>query len=70
MPHETSIAKGHMLQTSNFYVMTNSNMWVVLVDQLTPEEEAYSQCFDKGGACRGRKLIGRNCVDLIVGGCR
>jgi len=33
-------------QVLNFYITINSNKRVVLVDQLTPEEEAYFQQFD------------------------
>jgi hypothetical protein len=46
MSSETSIAKGRRLQASNFYITINSNKWVALADQLTPEEEAYFQHFD------------------------
>jgi len=38
MPQANSIAKGHRLQATNFYVTINSNRRVVLADQLMPEE--------------------------------
>jgi len=41
-----SITKNCRLRTSNFYITINSNKRVVLVDQLTPEEEAYFKKFD------------------------
>jgi len=46
MSRATSIARGLRLLTLNFYVTINSNKRVVLANQLTPEEEAYFQCFD------------------------
>jgi len=46
MSHANSITKNRRLRSSNFYITINSNKRVVLVDQLTPEEEAYFQRFD------------------------
>jgi len=46
MSRATSIAKNCRIRTSNFYITINSNKRVVLVDQLTPEEEAYFKKFD------------------------
>jgi len=46
MSRATSITKNWRLRSSNFYITINSNKRVVLVDQLTPEEEAYFQQFD------------------------
>jgi len=46
MPQANSIAKGHRLWATNFYVKINSNRLVVLADQLTLEEEAYFKKFD------------------------
>jgi len=46
MPQANSIAKGHRLCATNFYVTINSNRPVVLADQLMPEEEAYFKKFD------------------------
>jgi len=46
MSPTNSITKSRRLRSSNFYIMINSNKRVVLVDQLTPEEEAYFQRFD------------------------
>jgi len=46
MSQANSITKNCRLRASNFYIMINSNKCVVLVDQLTPEEEAYFQRFD------------------------
>jgi len=46
MSRETSIAPGRRLRASNFYITINSNKRVVLVDQLTSEEEAYFNKFD------------------------
>jgi len=41
MSWATGIAKNRRIRTSNFYLTINSNKHAVLVDQLTPEEEAY-----------------------------
>jgi len=46
MSRETSVARGRRLRVSNFYITINSNKPVVLVNQLTPEEEAYFSCFN------------------------
>jgi len=46
MSQANSITKNRRLRSSNFYITINSNKRVVLVDQLTPEEEAYFQWFD------------------------
>jgi len=46
MSRANSITENQRLRSSNFYIMINSNKRVVLVDQLTPEEEAYFQQFD------------------------
>jgi len=46
MSQANSITKNRRLRSSNFYITINSNKHVVLVDQLTPEEEAYFQRFD------------------------
>jgi len=46
MSQANSITKNRRLRSSNFYITINSNKCVVLVDQLTPEEEAYFQQFD------------------------
>jgi len=46
MSQSTNIAKNCTLRTSNFYLTINSNKLVVLIDQLTPEEEAYFKKFD------------------------
>jgi len=46
MSRATNITKNCKLRTSNFYLTINSNKWVVLVDQLTPEEEANFKKFD------------------------
>jgi len=46
MSRSTNIEKNCRLRTSNFYITINSNKRVVLVDQLTPEEEAYFKKFD------------------------
>jgi len=46
MSQANSITKNRRLRSSNFYLTINSNKRVVLVDQLTPEEEAYFQRFD------------------------
>jgi len=46
MSQGNSITKNQRLRSSNFYITINSNKRVVLVDQLTPEEEAYFQRFD------------------------
>jgi len=46
MSQANSITKNRRLRSSNFYITINSNKRVVLVDQLTPEEEAYFQQFD------------------------
>jgi len=46
MSRANSITKNQRLRSSNFYITINSNKRVVLVDQLTPEEEAYFQRFD------------------------
>jgi len=46
MLQETSIARNQQLRASNFYLTINSNKRIVLVDQLTPEEEAYFQRFN------------------------
>jgi len=46
MSRANSITKNRRLRSSNFYIMINSNKRVVLVDQLTPKEEAYFQRFD------------------------
>jgi len=46
MSQANSITKNQRLRSSNFYITINSNKHVVLVDQLTPEEEAYFQRFD------------------------
>jgi len=46
MSQANSITKNRRLRSSNFYITINSNKHVVLVDQLTPEEEAYFQQFD------------------------
>jgi len=41
-----SITKNQRLRSSNFYITINSNKHVVLVDQLTLEEDTYFQQFD------------------------
>jgi len=46
MSRANSITKNQRLRSSNFYITINSNKRVVLVDQLTLEEEAYFQRFD------------------------
>jgi len=46
MSQVNSITKNQRLRSSNFYITINSNKRIVLVDQLTPEEEAYFQRFD------------------------
>jgi hypothetical protein len=46
MSQANSVTKNQQLRASNFYITINSNKHVVLVDQLTPEEEAYFQRFD------------------------
>jgi len=46
MSQANSITKNRRLRSSNFYITINSNKRVVLVDQLTPEEEAYFQQFN------------------------
>jgi len=46
MSQVNSITKICRLRSSNFYIMIDSNKRVVLVDQLTLEEEAYFQQFD------------------------
>jgi len=46
MSQVNSITKNRRLRSSNFYITINSNKRIVLVDQLTPEEEAYFQQFD------------------------
>jgi len=46
MSQANSITKNQRLRFSNFYITINSNKHVVLVYQLTPEEEAYFQRFD------------------------
>jgi len=46
MSRATNITKNCRLRTSNFYITINSKKWVVLVDQLTPEEQAYFKKFD------------------------
>jgi len=46
MSQANSITKNQRLRSSNFYITINSNKRVVLVNQLTPEEEAYFQQFD------------------------
>jgi len=46
MSQANSITKNQRLRSSNFYITINSNKRVVLVDQLTLEEEAYFQQFD------------------------
>jgi len=46
MYQANSITKNQRLRSSNFYITINSNKRVVLVNQLTPEEEAYFQRFD------------------------
>jgi len=46
MSRSTKIAKNCRLRASNFYTTINSNKCIVLVDQLTPEEEAYFKKFD------------------------
>jgi len=46
MSQANSITKNWRLRSSNFYVTINSNKHVVLVDQLTLEEEAYFQQFN------------------------
>jgi len=46
MSQANSITKNRRLRSSNFYITINSNKCVVLVDQLTQEEEAYFQQFD------------------------
>jgi len=46
MLQANSITKNHRLRASNFYITINSNKSVVLVDKLTPEEEAYFKKFD------------------------
>jgi len=46
MSQANSITKNQRLRSSNFYITINSNKSVVLVNQLTPEEEAYFQQFD------------------------
>jgi len=46
MSRANSITKNRRLRSSNFYITINSNKRVVLVDQLTPEDEAYFQQFD------------------------
>jgi len=46
MSQANSITKNRRLRSSNFYITINSNKRVVLVDCLTPEEEAYFQRFD------------------------
>jgi len=46
MSRATNIAKNCRIRTSNFYLTIKSNKHVVLVDQLTPEEEAYLKKFE------------------------
>jgi len=46
MSQANSITKNCRLRASNFYITIYSNKRVVLVDQLTPEEEVYFQCFN------------------------
>jgi len=46
MSQANSITKNRRLRSSNFYITINSNKHVVLVDQLTLEEDAYFQRFD------------------------
>jgi len=46
MSRATNITKNCRLRTSNFYITINSNKRILLVDQLTPEEEAYFKKFD------------------------
>lgn len=41
-----SIANGRRLQTSNFYVMINSNMRVKIADKLSPLEKSYYERFE------------------------
>jgi len=46
MTQANSITKNCIHRSSNFYITINSNKRVVLVNQLTPEEEAYFQRFN------------------------
>jgi len=43
MSRVNSITKNRRLRSSNFYITINSNKRIVLVNKLTPEEEAYFQ---------------------------